>query len=30
LLKDKLKEAQARDGYTLLRAFRAGDQAAPL
>ena len=30
LLKDKLKEAQARDGYTLLRAFRAGDQAAGL
>ena len=30
LLKAKLKEAQARDGYTLLRAFRAGEQAAPL
>jgi hypothetical protein len=30
LLKDKLKQAQARDGYTLLRAFGAGDQAAPL
>jgi len=30
LLKDQLKEAPARDGYTLLRAFRAGDQAAPL
>lgn len=28
--KDKLKQAQERDGYTLLRAFRAGDQAAPL
>jgi hypothetical protein len=25
-----LKQAQDRDGYTLLRAFRAGDQAAPL
>ena len=30
LLKDKLKQAQARDGYTLLRAFGAGEQAAPL
>jgi len=30
LLKDALKQAQARDGYTLLRAFRAGDPAAPL
>jgi hypothetical protein len=30
LLKDKLNEAQQRDGYTLLRAFGAGDQAAPL
>jgi hypothetical protein len=30
LLKDKLKAAQDRDGYTLLRAFRAGEQAAPL
>ena len=30
LLKDRLNEAQERDGYTLLRAFGAGDQAAPL
>jgi hypothetical protein len=30
LLKDPLKQAQERDGYTLLRAFGAGDQAAPL
>jgi len=30
LLKDPLNEAQHRDGYTLLRAFGAGDQAAPL
>ena len=30
LLKAKLTEAEARDGYTLLRAFRAGDQAGPL
>jgi hypothetical protein len=30
LLKDKLKEAQATDGYTLLRGFGAGDQAGPL
>jgi len=30
LLKTKLAEAEARDGYTLLRAFRAGDQAGPL
>jgi hypothetical protein len=30
LLKPKLTEAEARDGYTLLRAFRAGDQAASL
>ena len=30
LLKDALKHAPARDGYTLLRAFRDGDQAAPL
>ena len=29
-MKDKLKQAQERDGYTLLRAFGAGDQAAPL
>jgi hypothetical protein len=29
LLKAKLNEAQQRDGYTLLRAFGAGDQAAP-
>ncbi len=30
LLKAQLQEAQQRDGYTLLRAFRAGEQAAPL
>lgn len=30
LLKDKLKAAQDRDGYTLLRAFGAGEHAAPL
>ena len=30
LLKDKLKDAQARDGHYLLRGFRAGDQAGPL
>ncbi len=30
LLKDPLNQAQERDGYTLLRAFRAGEQAAPL
>lgn len=30
LLKDKLREAQERDGHYLLRAFRAGDQAASL
>ncbi len=29
-MKDQLQQAQTRDGYTLLRAFRAGDQAAPL
>ena len=30
LLKTKLTAAETRDGYTLLRAFRAGDQAGPL
>lgn len=30
LLKDKLKDAQQRDGHYLLRGFAAGDQAAPL
>lgn len=30
LLKDQLKQAQERDGYTLLRAFGAGEAAAPL
>lgn len=30
LLKERLKEAQEHDGYTLLRAFRAGEAAAPL
>jgi len=30
LLKDKLKEAQERDGHYLLRGFSAGDQAGPL
>jgi hypothetical protein len=30
LLKDKLQEAQERDGHYLLRAFRAGDQAGAL
>ena len=30
LLKDALQEAETRDGYTLLRAFGAGDHAAPL
>lgn len=30
LLKDKLQEAQERDGHYLLRAFRAGDQAGTL
>ena len=30
LLKDKLREAQARDGHYLLRGFRAGDAAGPL
>ena len=30
LLKEKLKAAQQRDGYTLLRGFRAGNQALPL
>jgi hypothetical protein len=30
LLRDKLKDAEARDGHYLLRAFRAGDQAGPL
>jgi hypothetical protein len=30
LLKDKLKQAQEHDGYTLLRAFGAGEAAAPL
>jgi hypothetical protein len=30
LLKDKMNAAQQRDGYTLLRAFGAGEAAAPL
>jgi hypothetical protein len=30
LLKDKLKDAQQRDGHYLLRGFEAGDQAGPL
>ncbi|HKI70523.1 MAG TPA: IS1634 family transposase [Verrucomicrobiae bacterium] len=30
LLKDKLKEAQERDGHYLLRGFNAGDQAGPM
>jgi hypothetical protein len=30
LLKDKLKDAEQRDGHYLLRGFAAGDQAAPL
>ena len=30
LLKDKLKDAQERDGHYLLRAYRAGDQAGTL
>jgi Transposase DDE domain len=30
LWKDKLKQAQEHDGYTLLRAFGAGEAAAPL
>ena len=30
LLKDKLKEAQQRDGHYLLRGFGAGDQGGPL
>jgi hypothetical protein len=30
LLKDKLQDAENRDGHYLLRAFRAGDQAGPL
>jgi hypothetical protein len=30
LLKDKLRDAQERDGHYLLRGFGAGDQAAPL
>ena len=30
LLKDKLREAEARDGHYLLRGFRAGDTAGPL
>lgn len=30
LLKDKLREAQLRDGHYLLRGFRAGDAAGPL
>jgi hypothetical protein len=30
LLKDKLQDAEARDGHYLLRAFRAGDQASTL
>ena len=30
LLKDKLQDAQQRDGHYLLRGFAAGDQAAPL
>ena len=30
LVQDKLRDAEARDGHYLLRAFRAGDQAGPL
>ncbi|MDO8544233.1 MAG: IS1634 family transposase [Opitutaceae bacterium] len=30
LLKDKLREAELRDGHYLLRGFRAGDTAGPL
>lgn len=30
LLKDKLREAETRDGHYLLRGFRAGDTAGPL
>jgi len=30
LLKDKLHDAQERDGHYLLRGFGAGDEAAPL
>jgi hypothetical protein len=30
LLKDKLREAEARDGHYLLRGFQAGDKAGPL
>lgn len=30
LLKDKLKEAEERDGHYLLRGFNAGDQAGPM
>lgn len=30
LLKEKLREAEARDGHYLLRGFRAGDTAGPL
>ena len=30
LLKDKLKDAQQRDGHYLLRGFEAGDQGGPL
>ncbi|MBF8285909.1 MAG: hypothetical protein HW378_4824 [Anaerolineales bacterium] len=30
LRKDKLRDAEARDGHYLLRSFRAGDQVAPL
>jgi hypothetical protein len=30
LLKDKLREAEARDGHYLLRGFKAGDTAGPL
>ena len=30
LLKDKLREAERRDGHYLLRSFRAGDTAGPL
>jgi len=30
LLKDKLREAEARDGHYLLRGFKAGDAAGPL
>lgn len=30
LLKEKLKEAEEHDGYTLLRGFGAGDQAGPV